>query len=1050
MIPNQCEDACDITSHRFALSTIDLSAISCDPDGSPRMTIKVVATLSLENRMKSCTTFLTYLYVAAFAVVPVVAQNDFGDIGKELPVVTAKAPSDSQAMLEVADGFRMELVAAEPLVHDPVAVTFDENGLMYVVELPPYNSYVVDDFATKGSIRVLEDTDDDGIYDKSVVFASGLSYPTAIACWDGGVFVGDAPDLLYLRDTTGDGKADQRTVIFTGFGKDKAGEAHLNSIRWGLDQRFHLSTNLSGGNVKAVEQAPRESTSVSVRGRGFIFDPRSLGKFELTSGGGQHGLSMDNWGRKFVCSNSVPAQTLMYDDRYVARNPHVEAPAAAVDIAPDGKYTKLFRISPGEPWRILRTRLRKEGKFRGSDEGGTPFGFFTGATGITIYRGDAWLKEYRGNLIVGDVANNLIYRARLESKGLGLIAHRADKKNEFVASRDMSFRPVQFENAPDGSLYVLDMYRQLIEGAAFLPPEFFKHIDPVAGYKLGRIYRIVPKDFKRRPRPQLGKARTSELVALLDHPNGWHRDTASRLLKQSGAASATPLLKKLVRDGKSPEGRMTALCTLAARQSMDDDTLRVGLSDANPNVRTIASKVAVEFVGKYADRYPASREHLFHLANDEDIRVRYQVAFSLGELDGPLQAETIAGLAVKDGADRWMRLALLSSTLNTAGDVFRRLAVNDGVRGTSHVKEFLTTLAQQIGRAGQPRQTASVLKSLDQFSKSDASLKSAIVKATVEELTGKQREQFLSAADGDAGAVLQQLLAGARQRSTNSKLSIEDRVAAIRDLQLAAWDDSSQTWEELLALQQPPAIRSAVLATLGGFGTPDAASLILEHWSGFSPVLRRQAAEVLLSRGEWVGQLLDAVEEKTINQADIGQARIALLKQHPDDELRKRVAVVFAGSGLQRRKAVVDAYQPALMLAGNVDRGRQVFRKNCTACHKLEGEGKVIGADLKGIRQRGLVSIMLNVLDPNREVKPKFVSYVLLTESGRVFTGMILSENANSVTIQQVDGKTVTVQRNEIETLRSTALSFMPEGLEKEITLQAMADLLEYLDSVTE
>ena len=206
MIPNQCEDACDITSHRFALSTIDLSAISCDPDGSPRMTIKVVATLSLENRMKSCTTFLTYLYVAAFAVVPVVAQNDFGDIGKELPVVTAKAPSDSQAMLEVADGFRMELVAAEPLVHDPVAVTFDENGLMYVVELPPYNSYVVDDFATKGSIRVLEDTDDDGIYDKSVVFASGLSYPTAIACWDGGVFVGDAPDLLYLRDTTGDGK----------------------------------------------------------------------------------------------------------------------------------------------------------------------------------------------------------------------------------------------------------------------------------------------------------------------------------------------------------------------------------------------------------------------------------------------------------------------------------------------------------------------------------------------------------------------------------------------------------------------------------------------------------------------------------------------------------------------------------------------------------------------------------------------------------------------------------------------------------------------------
>jgi len=1000
--------------------------------------------------MKACSLAMTICGLVPLLATPVFAQNDFGDIGKELPVVTAKSPADSQAMLEVAEGFRMELVAAEPLVHDPVAVAFDENGRMYVVELPPYNSYVVEGFKTKGSIRVLEDTDDDGVYDKSVLFASGLKYPTAIACWDGGVFVGDAPDLLYLRDTTGDGKADQSTVIFTGFGADKAGEAHLNSIRWGLDHRLHFSTNLSGGDVKAVEQATDKPERVSVRGRGFIFDPRRLGKFELTSGGGQHGLSMDNWGRKFVCSNSVPAQTLMYDDRYVARNPHVEAPAAAVDIAPGGKYTKLFRISPGEPWRVLRTRLRKEGKFRGSDEGGTPFGFFTGATGITIYRGDAWPKEYRGNLIVGDVANNLVYRARLEHKGLELVAHRADEGAEFVASRDMSFRPVQFANAPDGSLYVLDMYRQLIEGAAFLPPEFFKHIDPVAGHKLGRIYRIVPKDFKRRPRPQLSKARTSELVALLDHPNGWHRDTASRLLKQSGDVVATPLLKKLVRDGKSPEGRMTALSTLAARQSLDDDTLLVGLSDADSNVRTIAAKVAVDFVGKYADRYPASRERLFHLANDGDIRVRYQVAFSLGELDGPLQAETIARLVVQDGTDQWMRLALLSSTLNTAGDVFLRLAANKNSRSKSHVSRFLTTLAQQIGRAGQSRQIGSVLKSLDQISDSEAGLESGIVKATVENLTGKQRDQFLAAASGNAAAVLEQLLTGSRQRAANADLPIDERVAAIRDLQLASWQDTSRVLEELMSLQQPPAVRSAVLTTLGGFNTPAAAKLMIEHWSGFSPALRREVAEVLLSRRKWVGQLLDAVEEKTINQADIGPARIALLKQHPDEVIRKRVTSVFAGSGLQRRQSVVDAYQPALKLAGDVNRGRAVFRKNCTACHKLEGEGKVIGADLKGIRQRGLASIMLNVLDPNREVKPKFVSYVLLTESGRVYTGMILSENANSVTIQQPDGKQVMVQRSEIETLRSTALSFMPEGLEKEIDQQAMADLLEYLNSVTE
>jgi putative membrane-bound dehydrogenase-like protein len=1029
-----------------ARSTIDLLTVARDPDSPFHDETTVFELPSRENPMKNNAAIAIFPGLLLLLVSSAACQNDLGDIGKDLPVVSAKSPSESQAMLEVQEGFRMDLVASEPLVHDPVAVAFDEDGKMYVVELPPYNSYVVEDFATKGSIRVLNDSDDDGIYDKSVLFASDLTYPTAIACWDGGVFVGDAPDLLYLKDTTGDGKADLRTVVFTGFGQDKAGEAHLNSIRWGIDNRFHLSTNLSGGNVRAVEQAEADATAVSVRGRGLIFDPMELGKFELTSGGGQHGLSMDNWGRKFVCSNSVPAQTLMYDDRYVARNPHLEAPAAAVDIAPEGKYTKLFRISPGEPWRILRTRLRKEGKFQGSDEGGTPFGFFTGATGITIYRGDAWPKEYRGNLLVGDVANNLIYRAKLEPNGLELIAHRADANAEFVASRDMSFRPVQFENAPDGSLYVLDMYRQLIEGAAFLPPEFFKHIDPVAGYTLGRIYRIVPNDFKRRPRPMLSKATTPELVGQLDHANGWHRDTASRLLRQREDVAASPLLKTLVRNGQTPEGRMTAFYALAGCHSMDEATLLAALSDADADVRSQAAKLAVN----YTTQFTAARDHLFHMANDDDLKVRYQVAFSLGELDGPLQAETIAGLVIRDGVDRWMRLALLSSTLTTAGDVFLRLATNEDSRGKTHVTEFLTSLAQQIGRAGQPRQIASILKAINQIPKTEAGLKSAIVKATVEKLAGKTREEFLSAASGDAAMVLKELLSGARQRAVDSKLPIDERIDAIRDLQLAPWTDVSALLAELLNPRQPPTVRSAVIATLGGFDTPAAAGLLIEHWSGLSPTLRSQAAEVLLSRRMWVNQLLDAVEDKTINRADLDPARITLLNQHPDAEIRGRVAEVFAGSGLQRRQTVVDAYQSALKLDGNVERGRTIFRKNCTACHQLEGEGKVIGADLKGIRQRGLASILLNVLDPNREVKPTFVSYVLLTEGGRVYSGMIFSENANSVTIQQPDGNQVTIQRNEIETLKSTALSFMPEGLEKQIDQQAMADLLEYLNTVTE
>ena len=300
------------------------------------------------------------------------------DISGQLPRVPAMSPELALRDLNegMLPGFRVELVAAEPLIHDPVAVCFDAKGRMYVVQLPPYNAYVVPGFNRPGSIVRLEDTDGDGRYDKRQKFAENLKYPTAICCWQGGVFVGDAPDLLYLRDTNGDGVADEKRVVMTGFGTDKAGEAHLNSFRWGIDNRIHFSTSLSGGEVTVL----RSGKKFSVRGRGVIFDPQS-DHVELTSGGGQHGMSMDDWGRKYVCSNSVPAQTLMYDDRYLLRNPYQVAVKAAVDIAPDGKFTKLFRRSPPEPWRVLRTRLRREGKFRGSAEGGKPFGFFTGATG---------------------------------------------------------------------------------------------------------------------------------------------------------------------------------------------------------------------------------------------------------------------------------------------------------------------------------------------------------------------------------------------------------------------------------------------------------------------------------------------------------------------------------------------------------------------------------------------------------------------------------------------------------------------------------------------
>ncbi|HMC66572.1 MAG TPA: PVC-type heme-binding CxxCH protein, partial [Gemmataceae bacterium] len=333
------------------------------------------------------------------------------DYSAELPRILPKTPAESLKCIQLRPGFRIELVAAEPLVQSPVAIDFDEDGRMFVVEYPEYNQYANKNYQGHGRVCFLEDTDGDGRYDKRTIYVDNLRTPTAVACYDGGIFVGAAPDVLYCKHTHSHGNADVRKVIYNGFGRDEAGEAMLNSFHWGLDNRFHISTSLAGGDVRRADR--KGSKPVSVRGHGFLFDPRTL-DFELTGGGGQHGMGMDDWGRTFVCLNSDPVHLLMYDGRYLARNPYLEAPAAAINIAPGGKYTKLHRISPVEPWRALRTRLRTKGIVPGSDEGGSPSGFFTGGTGVTVYRGYAFPDEYRGNLFVGDVANNVVHRAMVK------------------------------------------------------------------------------------------------------------------------------------------------------------------------------------------------------------------------------------------------------------------------------------------------------------------------------------------------------------------------------------------------------------------------------------------------------------------------------------------------------------------------------------------------------------------------------------------------------------------------------------------------------------
>ncbi|MGF1580973.1 MAG: PVC-type heme-binding CxxCH protein [Gemmataceae bacterium] len=955
------------------------------------------------------------------------------DYSKELPRVPPTSKEKALGTFQMIPGFELQIVASEPLIRDPVAMAFDENGFLYVAEYPEYNQIDNPKFKERGSIKRLEDTDGDGTFDKATTFIT-LDSPVALGCYDGGLFVGAVPNLLFCKDTDGDGKADIKEVIYTGFGRDRAGEGMLNSFRWGLDNRFHVSTSLAGGTVKRVSG----KKSVSIRRQGFIFDPRTLG-FELDTGGGQHGMSLDDWGRRFVCTNSTPMQMLMYEGKYVRRNQFLRTPNPAVNINREGRYNKLFRLSPNEPWRVVRTRLRKKGVVRGPIEAGKPSGYFTGATGITVYRGAAWPKEFRGNVFVGDVSNNLVYRGKVVPRGVSLVVKRADKEQEFLASKDIWFRPAQLAHGPDGNLYVIDMYRELIETVVSIPPFITKHLDPTSGVDRGRIYRIVRKGYEHRSSPKLGSMSAKKLVAYLEDPNGWHRDTASRLIYERQDRRTIPVLKELAISSKSPQGRVHGLWSLDGLQALTTKLVVRGMMDEHPRVR----EQAIRLAEKFSEDAEVQAE-LVKLVGDPDARVRYQLAFSLGEFRTQRTLGALHELTRKDGDDPWMRLAINSSVGWKQGEFLHRLAKDRTLRKSQGVKLLLMSLARQVGAANRSHELAALVKTLEDIT--DRSLAKALLTECLRNLPAKSRQKFTK--QGQTDRVLREMLRVARIVATDTGEKLEKRVDGIRTLGFGKYEAFTKLAPDLLAVSEPVEIQRATLQTLARYSQPEVAEVIVKTWRSMSPSVRASAAETMFTRGTWTSKLLDAIENGTVKPTEIDPARINLLKAAADRGLRMRANKLFGTTTLSKRKDVLQRYRTALSLPGSAARGKLVFQKTCSACHMLENVGKAVGADLSAIKDRGNETILLNILDPNREVKPQYVAYVLVTKAGRTLSGMIANETTNSITIRKPDGSTETILRTRIKGLRSSGLSYMPEGLEKQVSVEEMADLLAYLNGV--
>ncbi len=967
---------------------------------------------------------------------------------KELPRFPAVEAKDAAATFQVRPGFHVELAAGEPLVASPIAVCFDENGRMFVLEMRDYSEQR-DVTPHLGRVRMLEDTDGDGVYDKATIFADDLPWPTALIWANGGLFVLATPDLIRFEDHDGDGRAEKREVIFTGFQSEAKAlnvQGLPNSLRWGPDNQIHLQVPTTGAS-RIRRPAEKDATP---RTGDFYFDPRTY-KWGMEAGGGQYGMSYDDAGRRFTCNNSDHLRTFIYDSRLTENLTGLPSPL--VSIAADGPAAEVFRISPDEPWRVIRTRWRVSGRVKGIVEGGGRVsGYFTGATGATIYRGDAYPPDYVGDAFIGDAGGNLVHHKRLRADGVSLIAERPpDEKNiEFAASRDTWFRPVDFANAPDGTLYIIDMYREVIEHPHSIPEEIKKMLDLTSGRDRGRIWRLAPDGFKPKPPPKLGSASTEELIKTLGHPNGWHRDTATRLLIERAEANTSAQIVAYL-DAKStpPLGRLHALRVISGLgDKVPTSAWLHAEKDPDARVRehyiVMVNALASPYISGPAPSSSFNIEWslLAGLAYDPAPRVRLLVSL-LADKTTP---EALFQLASQDAHDRWISAALLHSQLARRTDEslnnnFYEMLLHDSWSAESPERvRFLQEFAQVCG--ADPRPTI-IQHAIARFATKESPDLSLL--ASLGEGLARQGKSLSAVVTPEAQ---KKIVATAREVLPRNEEPLPRRISAVRLLDPKADASDAEMLFNLISSKQPPELQRAALEALSPHSTGDALPLtqkLLAGWKGHAPAFRGEVLRFMVARPARAQLLLQEIRAGHIAAAEISTADAAQLQQSKDAAVAALAKELLPKPSTATRDEVIKQFEPALALTGDKAKGHEIYTQRCASCHRFKGEGNAFGPDLESIVTGGKEKVLTHFIDPNREVAPQFAAYTVEMKDGATFAGIVASETPNQVILREPLGKETTLAREKIARLQTTGRSPMPEGLEAGLSHADVAGLLEFL-----
>lgn len=939
---------------------------------------------------------------------------------------------------QLEEGLRIELVVSEPLIVDPVAFAFDEDKRMYVVEDRGYPDPAEGGNPdTLGRIVLLEDKDGDGEYDLRHEFVSGLTYPNGILPWKGGVFVTCSPHVYYFKDIDGDGVADIRKIVLTGFNDTKTSQIRMSHPTLGLDGWIYITGGLNGGSIIAPDYPDREP--VTFKAADGRFHPETF-DFQVTGGKSQFGLTIDPYGRRFGTSNRHPVMQTVLEPWHLQRNSMLLFNETVQNVSKVEADAVVYPISKSV------TTADYIPKLIGRSHAGT----FTAASGLVVYNGTALTPEHRGDVFICESAQNLVQRQVMKEDGSSFQSEIATHGTEFLSSTDEWFRPVFAQHGPEGALYIADMHRKVIDHPSYVPEEMRDKLDFESGKDKGRIYRIVREDFNG-DNDTIGavgnQSSTADIIRALSSPNEWKRSTAFRLLLQDKRLGALNSIRETALNSKVPEARALGFWLLANYGSFDAQTLIAGLEDPVSGVR----EQAVQLSPQISSDHPELLEKIISLADDESERVRFLTALVLGDIRHASSTEALAKIAARDGDNKWTRAAVLSGV----GDrlqVFLEAFRNQRVTSDEAVAVVMQDLGRMFGTAGNVQAAQELYTEIVRSGSAEVWKISSII-GIAEGLSGKilkidesQGLLYAIAEPRDAD-IVKRFLNDAAHIALDSTISPEDRQQATLLFGFTNYDQAMPVIEKLLDNRNPPDLQLAAVTIIARLGQVEGAGLLTQKqkWSAYSPRIKPAVVSTLVSNRNFIPVLFAAIESGVIAPGEIASGERVRLMKDKQKEFSEKADKLFKDLEGGDRMKVYEDYKTALVTEANSKLGEAVFQRSCSACHTYGGKGGSVGPDLTGTRNQPEDALLLHIVVPNYEVYPTYQSVTVTTQSGTSYTGWMVSETESSLTIRTAFGTDEAILRSNVASLTNSGLSLMPDGLEQTISKQEMKDLIAYL-----